>query len=116
MRRIRFSSSRWHARRHVHAEQAGNLSNMFRRRAAATADNPRALLDAAHHLLGIIRRVAVVICPSFLDVRIARVGHGAERLIPNIQRRQQAANMICAADAVQTDGIHRAAQAHTDFS
>ena len=99
-----------HARRHRrHAEQAGNLPDMLGRCAAAAADNPRPRLHTFHDLLGVIRRRAVVIGASFLHMGIACVGHGAHPFIPDVQRRKKLPNVIRPADAVQADGIHRAA-------
>ena len=101
-----------HARRHRHPQQAGNLPDMLGRCAAAAADNPRPRLHTFHDLLGVIRRRAVVIGASFLHMGIACVGHGAHQFIPDVQRRKKLPNVIRPADAVQADGIHRAAGGH----
>ena len=43
---------------------------------------------------------------------IACVGHGAHPFIPDVQRRKKLPNVVRPADAVQADGIHRAAGGH----
>lgn len=89
-----------------------NLPNMLGRRSTASAHDAHALPNTGFHLLRIVYRIAVVVRPPFLDMRIARVGHRAEPLSLYTNAGQQFAHMVRTANAVQPDRVHIFTDAH----